>query len=90
MKIKTVKKGTIKPSSPFKTLQDETKYWDTHSSVKIEKGAVAFHKANKSDTITIRFEPKYLQAIKGYAQRLGIGPTTLARMWIMEKLQITT
>lgn len=90
MKIKIVKNGTIKPAAPFKTLEKEAKYWDAHPTTKIVKNSITFHKANKSDTITIRFEPKHLEAIKSSAHRLGIGPTTLARMWIMEKLQITT
>lgn len=88
VKIKMVKKGTIKPIPPFKTLEEEAKFWDTHSAVdEINEGTtVGFHRANKTHTITIRFEPKKLQSLREKADRMGVGPTTLARMWITEKL----
>ena len=47
---------------------------------------VGFHQANKTSTITIRIQPEHLQEIRNKAFRQGIGPTTLARMWIMEHL----
>lgn len=88
VKIRYVKKGTIKPIPPFKTLEEEAKFWDTHSAVdEINEGTtVGFHQANKTQTITIRFEPEKLQKLRYQADKRGIGPTTLARMWIMEKL----
>lgn len=91
MNIKTVRKGTIKPAKPFSTLEAEANFWDKQllSSDGTKKN-LAFHKENKSDTITIRFEPKYLEIIKSKAFHLGIGPTTLARMWILEKLQMVS
>lgn len=83
-----VKKGTIKPIPPFKTLEEEANFWDTHSAIdEINEGTiVGFHRANKTHTITIRFEPKKLQSLRERADRMGVGPTTLARMWITEKL----
>lgn len=89
IKVKRVKKTTIRPIKPFKSLQEEAEFWDTHSIVdQINDGTlVGFHKANKTSIITIRFQPKYLQELRIKAFEKGIGPTTLARMWIMEKLQ---
>ena len=89
VKIKMVKKASIKPIPPFKTLKEEANFWDTHSIVdKIDEGTlVGFHQANKTHTITIRFDPKYLQKLREKAFQLDIGPTTLARMWLMEKLR---
>jgi len=83
MKVKFVKKGTMKPSKPFKSLED------THSVLdEINEGTlVGFHRANKTDTITIRFQPEHVQVLKEKALQMGIGPTTLARMWIIEKLK---
>lgn len=87
-KIVMVKKGTIKPLKPFKTLKEEAEFWDTHSITDdIDEGTlIGFHQANKTGTITIRFQPEHLQALREQAFKKGIGPTTLARMWIMEKL----
>ena len=88
-KIKRTKKNTIKPIKPFKSLNEEANFWDTHSVInEVNDGAVmGFHQANKTSTITIRFQPKFLQELRNKAFKQGVGPTTLARMWIMEKLQ---
>ena len=89
VKIKKMKKGSIKPIPPFKTLEEEAHFWDTHSVVdKINQGTlVGFHKANKTHTITIRFQPEHLKILREKAIQVGIGPTTLARMWILEHLK---
>ncbi|MBU1031822.1 BrnA antitoxin family protein [Patescibacteria group bacterium] len=88
MKVKFVKKGTIKPVKPFKSLEEEANFWDSHDAVEVfgKDIKVGFHRVNKTHTITIRFEPKKLQSLREKADRIGVGPTTLARMWIMEKL----
>lgn len=88
IKIKKVKKGTVSPIPPFRTLEEEANYWDTHSVTdNINDGTlVGFHSANKNRTLTIRFSDKALQSLREHAFKLGIGPTTLARMWLMEKL----
>mgnify|MGYP001559474821 CR=1 FL=1 len=88
VKIKKVKKHKFVPMKPFKSYEEEANFWDTHSVLdEINEGTlVGFHKANKTDTLTIRFQPEYIQILKEKALLLGIGPTTLARMWIMEKI----
>jgi len=87
-KVKLIQKNSIKPIEPFKTLDEEADFWDTHSVVdEINEGTVVgFHQANKSSTITIRFDPKHLKALRDKAFKKGLGPTTLARMWILEHL----
>lgn len=89
MKVKLVKKGTMKPAKPFKSLEEEANFWDKHDAIDVlgKDVNVSFHQANKTDTITIRFQPEHVQVLKEQAFQMGIGPTTLARMWIMEKLQ---
>ncbi len=89
IKVRKVQKSAIKPMKPFKSLEEEANFWDTHSVVdEINKGTVVgFHQANKTSTITIRFQSENLQKLRERAFKKGIGPTTLARMWILEKLQ---
>ena len=86
--IKKVKKWAVDPIPPFKTLEEEANYWDTHDITDdINDGTlVGFHSANKKKTLTIRFNNKALQSLREQAFKLGIGPSTLARMWLMEKL----
>lgn len=88
IRVRRVKKNIIKPIKSFKSLTEEVNFWDTHSVIdEINDGTlVGFHRANKTGTITIRFEPKYLQKLRSKALESGIGPTTLARMWVMEHL----
>ena len=88
-KIQKIKTRTFKPIKPFKTISEEASFWDSHSAIgEINDGTlVGFHQANKTHTITIRFEPKHLQVLREKAFQRGIGPTTLARMWILEQLR---
>lgn len=88
MKVKFVEKGTMKPMKPFKTLEEEANFWDTHDAVEVfgKDIKVGFHRAPKTDTLTIRFESEDIERLRGEAIHKGIGPTTLARMWIKERL----
>jgi predicted DNA binding CopG/RHH family protein len=74
----------------FKTLEEEAKFWETHSfsefTDELKPVKVKFAK-NLSEGITIRFDEVTLNKIRGLAHKKGIGPTTLARMWILEHLQ---
>lgn len=90
-RVLKTKKGTIRPIAPFKTLEEEANFWDTHSFVdRIDEGTiVGFHTANKSKTITVRFKQKDIEELRRRAFRMRIGPTTLARIWITERLQST-
>ena len=87
-RIKRTEKGTITPAAPFPSLEEEAAYWDTHSVVDdIDRNTpVGFHRARKEDTLTIRFDAQDLQKLKDEALQKGIGPSTLARMWIKEHL----
>lgn len=81
-----VKKDTIKP---FKHLDKEANFWNSHSVVDEinDNTLVSFHQANITHTITIRFEPKHLQILRNEALQRDIGQTTLARMWVLERLR---
>lgn len=89
VKIKFVKTGTMKPMPPFKTLEEEANFWDNHDITEDidENTKIGFHKAPKTDTLTIRFDTQDIQKLRKEAFQLGIGPTTLARMWVREKLK---
>jgi predicted DNA binding CopG/RHH family protein len=88
MKITMTKQKVTKPMQPFNTLKEEAYFWDTHDVVDgIDEGTVVgFHKANKTKTLTIRFDEKDLQTLRVEAFNKGIGPTTLARMWLKERI----
>ena len=74
----------------FKSREEEAKFWETHSfsefSDELKSVKVKFAK-NLSEGITIRFDEPTLTKIRAIAHDKGIGPTTLARMWILENLK---
>jgi hypothetical protein len=74
----------------FATLEEEAAFWDTHSTADYEDEfrpvKVRFAK-NLSQGITIRLDPVTLSKLRKLAHQQGIGPTTLARMWILEQLR---
>ncbi|MDO8487192.1 MAG: CopG family antitoxin [Candidatus Curtissbacteria bacterium] len=83
----TQKKKTI-PN--FKSREEEAKFFDTHDMAdyqhEFKTVKVKFAK-NLSEGITIRFDKPTLEKLRELAHEKGLGPTTLARMWLLEKLQ---
>lgn len=74
----------------FGSIQQEAEFWDTHDTADFEDEfkpvKVRFAK-NLSEGITIRFDSETLSKLRDQARKKGMGPTTLARMWILEHLQ---
>jgi predicted DNA binding CopG/RHH family protein len=73
----------------FSSIEEEAKFWDTHDTTDYEsefKPADVRFAANLSKGITIRLDPETLQTLRQQAKKKGLGPTTLARMWILERL----
>jgi len=74
----------------FKNREEEAKWFDTHDMADYQnefKTIQAKFAKNLSEGITIRLDPKTLNKLRSQAHSKGVGPTTLARMWIMENLQ---
>ena len=74
----------------FATIEEEARFWDTHDTVDFEDEftpvKVRFAKS-LSTGITIRFDHQILTRLRSKARAKGIGPTTLIRMWVLERLQ---
>ncbi len=74
----------------FTSREEEAEFWDTHDTAdfedEFERTEVRFAK-NLSQGITVRFTAETLATLRATAQRKGIGPTTFARMWILERLE---
>jgi predicted DNA binding CopG/RHH family protein len=74
----------------FKTIQEEAEFWDKHDTADFEdsfKPARVKFAKNLSQGITVRLDPETLDELRSLASEKGIGPTTLARMWILEQLR---
>ncbi len=74
----------------FESREEEAEFWDTHDTAdfedEFEPVNVRFAN-NLSQGITVRFTAETLKTLRATAQKKGIGPTTLARMWILERLE---
>ncbi len=73
----------------FKSIEEEASFWDTHDTADFEDEfkPVQVHFKNLSQGITIRFDAQTLETLREQAHDKGIGATTLARMWIVERLK---
>jgi hypothetical protein len=72
----------------FESYEEEAEYWGTHDSTEFEWKPIEMTVSRPLKvTYAIRLEPQTVEKIRKIAVNMGIGPTTLARMWILEKLR---
>jgi len=73
----------------FKNRQEMAEWFDTHDLAdyqdEFKTVQVRFAK-NLSVGLNIRLDPQSLAQLRTMAHNKGVGPTTLARMWIKEHL----
>lgn len=73
----------------FKSYQEEADFWDTHSpldygtwkEVKLEFEKPLIH------ILGVRLDAKTIDRLAQLGDNMGIGPSTLVRMWVLEKLK---
>ena len=74
----------------FKNRQEMAEWFDTHDLAEYQDEfktvKVRFAK-HLSAGLHIRLDPETLNQLREEAHQKGVGPTTLARMWIREHLQ---
>ena len=78
-----------KPIPPFKTLEEEAEFWDNHDTSllgKVPLLKLPLLEKEKEEALTVRLQKSVKQKLERIARQKGIGPTTLARMWLVEKL----
>lgn len=92
---------TTKEIPEFKSYEEEAEWWDTHSALDyldptfkpiVSQGnkqatSVYLTETQPSQTINVRFSGEDLAKIRDLADYKGVGPTTLIRMWALEKLR---
>ena len=84
------KEKTNQPLPEFQSRQEVAEFWDTHDFTdymdEFKPVKVGFAK-NLFQSISMRLDPKTLTETRSRANDNGIGPITLARMWILEQLR---
>jgi hypothetical protein len=75
------------PIPEFHSREEEAAFWDSHDLVDywetFKPVRVRFNK-QLSEGITVRLDP---ETLRQRAHALGIGPTSLARIWILGHLR---
>lgn len=85
-----MKKKTKIPK--FKTYEEEARFWDTHNVTdfdnETENVDIVFELSEpRSETLMVRLQKDFKDKLEQAARRKGLNVSTLARMWLMEKLQ---
>lgn len=76
----------------FKTIEEEAKFWDTHSfadywdELEDVDLVVELHKP-KEKTLVLRMQKNVKNRLAQIAKQKGVNVSALARMWIMERLR---
>lgn len=75
----------------FADLQQAAEFWDTHSPLDFpehfEEVDIADNRPARKRGITIKLEERTIDQLTSIAREQGIGPSTLARMWILDHLR---
>ncbi len=90
MATKKPARQKIDPIPEFKNYAEEAAFWETHDLAdywdQFTPVKIRFAK-NLSQGMTIRLDLDTTVKLKSEAAKKGIGPTTLVRMWVLERLQ---
>ena len=76
----------------FKSIPEEAEFWDTHDFTEFMdelipvKMKVALGQP-KEETLTVRLQTKLKERLASIASEMGVNTSTLARMWIVEKIK---
>jgi len=85
-------KKKISKIPKFESLQEEANFWDKHSfadywdEFKDVKVIVDLDKP-RDETLIVRLQKNFKKRLEMIARSKGLNVSTLARMWLMEKLQ---
>jgi len=75
----------------FQNIEQEAAFWDTHSVTdypdELEPVQVRVVK-NLSDPLTVRLDPADRAELTRRARAQGIGPSTLVRIWVKDRLRL--
>jgi hypothetical protein len=74
----------------FSSVEEEAAFWDTHDITDFleESAPVEITVGPElASRLTVRFDRADWQQLTEHARELGIGPSTLVRIWIKERLR---
>lgn len=95
--MQPIKKGEkymkkILPDFNKMSYEEEAEWWDTHDTgdYKLKKVEMVFDlKKPREETLVVRLQKEFKERLERVARSKGLNVSTLARMWLLEKLQST-
>lgn len=82
-----------KNTSKFKTYKEEAEFWDKQSDwtqffdMSSNQAGTTSISADKEEIFTMRLPKFFKTKLTGLADDMGVGASTLARMWVVEKIK---
>jgi hypothetical protein len=74
----------------FKSREEEAQFWETHSTTEFEDEfeEVKLKVARPlSHILAVRLDARTIDRLAELGRAKGLGPSTLARMWLLERLE---
>ncbi|MDO8671952.1 MAG: CopG family antitoxin [Dehalococcoidia bacterium] len=86
----TTPKEVKKQIPKFHSIEEEAEFWDNHSPLDYPDEWTEARQTRVQrplgHVLGVRLDAKTLDNLAGIGRNKGIGPSTLARIWIMERL----
>jgi hypothetical protein len=73
----------------FQNIEEEAEFWDTHSFTEFDEELVSIGVSEGrklSDPLSVRLDQDDRVELNRRARDIGVGPSTLVRMWVKERL----
>jgi len=75
----------------FKSLDEEAEFWDKHSPLDFPDEWVEVKRVKVaqplSHILAVRLDARTIDRLAEVGRTKGLGPSTLARMWLLERLK---
>ena len=74
----------------FSSREEEAHWFDTHDMADYQhefKTAPVHFAKHLSSVLPVRFDEQTLGKLRHVAHHRGVGPTTLIRMWVLERMR---
>ena len=73
------------------SIEELAKFWDTHDLTdfedELEEVSESVFERREEEPVMVQLPAKEVEALKRFARARGIGPATLIREWVLEKLR---
>jgi len=74
----------------FKSREEEAEFWNTHDTTEFEDQFVEVKvrvAKNLEHVLSVRLDAKTIDRMAALGRKKGVGASTLARMWLLERLE---